>query len=235
MCTKYKIDRTCDDILQRIKQEWPRPLMEHDSKMLSARIQQAQNAPYIAQNGVNVPNPQYDANAAEQEDLIIHPGSVISLLRECGYDSPDLLAPLFYALSRGTWQFGGCAVGHHIAPLSHADVERLIIGVERLRTYHADFVSQLPSFPGMPAGHKQCEGGIRKYWATLGPSMLRATTGSRQPIEDWFSITSQLRTNPNILSSYSVCGECAKLTLAEMDRRRETLWANMPTYFELQG
>ncbi|THH27555.1 hypothetical protein EUX98_g6633, partial [Antrodiella citrinella] len=217
MCTKYKIEH-------------------HDAKMLASRIQQARNAPYIPQNGVNVPNPQYDANAALQEDLIIHPGSVISLLRECGYDSPVVLAPLFYALSRGTWQFGGCAVGHHIAPLSHADVERLIIGVERLRTYHADFVTQLPSFPALVAAHKaQCEAGIRKYWATLGPTMLRATSGSRQPIEDWFSVITQARANPNILSSYSVCAECAKLALAEMDRRREALWTNMPAYFELEG
>ena len=68
-----------------------------------------------------------------EEDLIVHPASVISLLRSCGYTDASLLFPLFYALSCTTWQFGGAALGHHLAPLSVADMERLVVGIERVR------------------------------------------------------------------------------------------------------
>ncbi|KAH8080701.1 hypothetical protein BXZ70DRAFT_1012459 [Cristinia sonorae] len=237
MCTKYKIDRPCAEILQHIKNEWPSDLKEHDAKMLARRLKESRHVAYISQNGVQVANPHFDPNAEAEEDLIIHPGSVIALLRECHYDSSELLAPLFYALTRGTWQFGGAAVGHHVAPLSHADIERVIVGVERLRMHHADFASQVPTLAmDHPAAAERvrCEGGVRLYWSnTLAPTLLKATKGVRQPIEDWLSMADQARTT-GMLSVRQICPACAKLVVAEMERRREVLWNEMPRYFELE-
>lgn len=233
MCTKYKIDRPCNDIIRRFRSEWPHKLVDHDAKTAALHEQQSRAAPYIVQNGVQVPNPQYDPNANE-EDLIIHPGSVIALLRDCGYNTSEVLTPLFYALSRGTWQFGGAAIGHHIAPLSHADIERLIIGIERIRSQHADFVTQVPLLLAVPAPpHRpECGAGVKAYWQSLAPSMLKATNGSRQPVEDWGSIISQARSR-RIISGHGACDGCERQVLAEMEKRRATLWADMAKHFEL--
>lgn len=236
MCTKYQIPRVCKEILQRIQTEWPHTLAEHDARMHTLRVQHTRTAEFIVQNGANVPNPDYDADAANREDLIIHPGSVIALLRDCDAATAQVLTPLFYALSRGTWQFGGAAVGHHIAPLAYADIERLIIGIERLRTHYADSVTRVPTIVGIPPQHKgRCDVGAQKYWASLGPALLKATEGIRQPIEDWASIVQQARTSPHVVGQYGVCPECGKLVVAEMEKRREALWKAMPAYFELEG
>ncbi|TCD63454.1 hypothetical protein EIP91_005395 [Steccherinum ochraceum] len=233
MCTKFQINRPCQEILQLIHAEWSSKLPDHDAKMEALRQQRTKDVPtHIMQNGVSVRNPAYDSNAADEE-VVINPASVIALLRECRHNLPVLLTPLFYALSRGTWQFGGPAVGNHIAPLSHADIERFIVGVERIRQQHADFVTQSPPIASIMSAHSQtCQAALRAYWATLALAMLKATYGSRQPVEDWASVIAQARTQKTP-QSYGLCPGCTKAVLDDMETRRRRLWTDMPKHFEL--
>ena len=92
----------------------------------------------------------------EEENLVVHPASVLGLLRECGYADAQLLFSLFsfYTFSRATWQFGGPALGHHLAPLSPADTERLVVGVERVREHYTAFAITVPTFELDPAPHR---------------------------------------------------------------------------------
>ncbi|CAL1710249.1 unnamed protein product [Somion occarium] len=232
MCTKYEIERPRTEILQRISDEWPRVLSLHDAKMDALTRQQTRNPQFIIQNGQAVPNPHYNPGVAH-DDIIVNPASVIALLRECQLESQELLVPLFYALSRTTWQFGGPAVGHHIAPLSHADVERFIVGLERLRNEHAALVVQCPN-PCVPPAHDQmCGAGLRLFWPTLHVSFLRSNQGSRQPIEDWRSIIQMVRSDGRLTSTYKLCSGCAELALQTMEKRREGLWNALARYFEV--
>lgn len=230
MCTKYNIERPRTEITQRIRDEWPSTLPLHDAKMDTIARQQNRGAQFIVQNGQAVANPNYDPETV-QDDLIVNPAVVISLLRECDLGTRELLAPLFYALSRTTWQFGGPAVGYHIASLSHADIERLIIGVERLRTEHAALVTQLPAIHQV---HEHiCGARLRVFWNGIAASFLRSHGGARQPIEDWKSMTQTLRADGRLMTTYHLCGECAQTVLTTMDQRRERLWNSLGTYFEV--
>lgn len=193
-------------------------------------LNQKRTAQLIVQNGEAVANPDYDPDAVDEE-LIVNPAVVISLLRECDLGTKELLAPLFYALSKTTWQFGGPAVGHHIAALSQADTERLIVGVERLRTEHAALVVQLPTFD---AGHDPvCGVRFKVAWCHIAAGFLRSHAGARQPIEDWKSVTQTLRGDGRLMTTYHLCPQCAEMVLGCMDQRREKLWNSLGTWFEV--
>lgn len=235
MATKYKIDRPRTEILDCIQQEWPFTLEKHDAKTEAFRREQAQLSPFIVQGGKFIVNPQYNPTAAQHEDLLVHPAGVIALLRQGGCTSPEVLTPLFYALSRQTWQFGGPAVGHHIAPLSHGDIERFIVGLERLRNTHAASATRCPTL-GIPhyTANQQltCTMGIQHYWSDLATTLTKMTTGMRQPIEDWKDLITLARLQGSFVA-YSICGECSRALVAEMEAIRMYIWSQLPTFFEL--
>ena len=229
MCTKYKIERPCTDILQRIRNEWPSTLTLHTVKMDAIAREHNRGAQFIMRNGQAVANPDYAPDAV-QEDLIVNPANVISLLRECNLGSKELLAPLFYALSRTTWQFGGPAIGHHIASLSQADTERFILGLERLRMEHAALVVQPPALHAAHAN--SCGVHLNGSWHLVATSLLRAHGGSKQPIEDWRSIIRSLRADGRLTATYGLCPRCAEQVLEAMEQRREKLWTSLGGWFE---
>ncbi|CCM04494.1 uncharacterized protein FIBRA_06674 [Fibroporia radiculosa] len=234
MSSKYKIDRPRTDIIDRIQQEWPCLLEQHDAKYEAFRKRYEQTSSHISQGGQLVPNPHYDfaVAAAAGEDIVVHPASVIALLREGGCNTPSILAPLFYALSCDTWQFGGPAVGHHIAPLALTDIERFIVGLERLRATHAAYAVQGPTF-GIPASHVPvCSPGIRSYWAEVSKALLQRTTGSRRPIEDWKDVIA-IANQEGGFTAYGVCPECSAAAIRNMKSIRQQLWRQLPTFFQL--
>lgn len=229
MATKYKVGRPCDDILARIPAEWPANLVQHDAKERELRDRLSRiygNRPPGAQQGAPPPEP-----VAPEEDTIVHPASVISLLRECGYNDVDLLFPLFYALSCTTWQFGGPSLGLNLAPLSAADVERLVVGTERLRTAHISFAVVTPEFPASPTHPPHfCILGVTQIWSTMLPLLLPPARRRSRPIEDWYDMI-PVATNGHL--QYHVCALCARAIAAKVEAVRQRLWASLPAYFEL--
>ena len=177
---------------------------------------------------------QAAAGAAQKEDLIIHPASVIAVLRECGYRDAELLFPLFYALSRTTAQFGGAALGHHLAPLSAADMERFVVGIERLRARHTALVVAPPTFDaaqGSCGTWHSCRVGAEKLWAGLVHTLLVTNEGQpHEPIEEWQDMVASVNAQH---ARFGICGECSKWVVAKIQEHRASLWAELPEFFEL--
>lgn len=234
MTSKYKVGRPCDDILARIRAEWPATLVLHDAKEdeLRARLSRiyggANKPPGYQHPNQGPPPPE---PAAQEEDAIVHPASVISLLRECGYHDKDVLFPLFYALSCTTWQFGGPSLGHNLAPLSSADVERLVVGTERLRTAHISFAVVVPEFAISPTHPPHfCTLGVMQLWPSMLQLVLPPARRHSRPIEDWRDII-PVATHGH--TQYHVCALCARSVSSKIEAIRQSLWASLPGYFEL--
>ena len=197
------------------------------------------------------------ANADDPEELIVHPASVIGLLRESGYADAQLLFPLFYALSRTTWQFGGPALGHHLAPLSPADTERLVVGVERVRELYTAFAITVPTLdppPHQPPGAQQhqqqqqqggggqfalgqlqCTEGIRQLWQRCGSALLLPSAGrglAREPLEDLARLAQGM---PQLAQAGGsmLCTGCRRALVAKVEAFRRELWGKLPQFFEL--
>ena len=188
-------------------------------------------------NPANPDGPAQNAAAAapaQKEDLIIHPASVIAVLRECGYRDAELLFPLFYALSRTTAQFGGAALGHHLAPLSAADMERFVVGIERLRARHTALVVAPPAFDvaqGSCGAWHSCRAGSEKLWAGLVHTLLVTNEGyPHEPIEEWQDMVASVNAQH---ARFGICGECSKSIVAKIQAHRASLWAELPEFFEL--
>ena len=185
------------------------------------------------------PPPALGAANAE-EDLIVHPASVIGLLRECGYSDPQLLFPLFYALSRTTWQFGGPALGYHLAPLSAGDIERFVVGVERMREHYTAFAITVPTLdpiPHPPPGGQftapGCNEGIKQLWHACASVLLLPSGGrglAREPLEHLAGLAPAVSTQG---AQCRVCGACGRALTAKIEAFRRELWAKLPQFFEL--
>jgi len=234
MATKYRIDRARKDILDRLKEEWPFALTRHDAKC-DARTQAVLR---VQQQRQQAPNAAADPNAnaafLEQEEFAVPPASVIALLRNGGSADKELLAPLFYALSCSTWQFGGPAVGHHIAPLSHADIERFIVGLEQVRTVFSTIVATRPT-KNLLGAHAatNCEAGVATFWQSVPVVLLFSQNAirARRPIEALKDVLTWAR-GPN-LATFGVCATCAGLIAAHVERERSALWDKIPALFGL--
>ncbi|OBZ76260.1 hypothetical protein A0H81_03022, partial [Grifola frondosa] len=172
MATAYDVEPLRSGVVKLIKEEWPSALDKHDAKMDALRIRQMQRSPYATQGGRIIVNPHYDpAIVAQGRDTTVHPASIIVLLRECGYTDRELYFPLFYAMSLSTFQFGRPALGRNIAPLSYADIERFIIGLERLRSRPMQMMIRVPAHM-WPALDHYCFLEIRRFWPHLRGALL---------------------------------------------------------------
>ncbi|TFY59570.1 hypothetical protein EVJ58_g5706 [Rhodofomes roseus] len=231
MATKYRIDRTQTDIMKRMKQEWPYDLDRRDARTQAGlRIQQQRQAANGAAN-VNV-----NAALLEQEELAVPPATAIALLRSGGCTDKELLVPLFYALSCSAWQFGGPAVGHHIASLSHADIERFIVGLEQIRTAFASLAMTMPDSKHVtiPASHMPCYKGVSPFWQEALTIKLQAqyADAARRPIELLKDAVALAR-SPGYLAKHGLCPTCAALVVAYLERTRNEFWSKLPTFFGL--
>ncbi|KAH9914108.1 uncharacterized protein B0H18DRAFT_1046625 [Fomitopsis serialis] len=177
--------------------------------------QQRQQAPNAAAD------PNVNAAFLEQEELTVPPAT--------------LLAPLFYALSCSTWQFGGPAVGHHIAPLSHADIERFIVGLEQVRTVFSTIATTRPIRDVLGAhAATNCEAGVVAFWQSTLAVLMSSQNAitARRPIEALKDVLTLVR-SPGHLAKFGVCAPCAGLIAAHIERERNALWDKLPTLFGL--
>ncbi|KII91784.1 hypothetical protein PLICRDRAFT_173585 [Plicaturopsis crispa FD-325 SS-3] len=213
MSTKYQVLRPRDAILDRLRAEWPASLPAHDARKTAASAARLANT-----SGA----------------LIFHPADVLALLRDCGYTSPDLLAPLFYDLSAGTWQFGRPATGYHLTPLSPADIERFIGGVNALRAEQIAIAT--PPVDVIHAQHKQrgdaagCLLGATHHWGyTLSPWFRSRANAMCTPIEDYGAIVQALRA----VAEQRVCPACHTNIIAHVANARQRLWDMISELFHL--
>lgn len=237
MATKYKIPRPCEDIIARFRVEWPSTLAQHDTKEsdFRARMVRIYGGAY-GKGAANMPAAQGAGGpvppAVPEEDTIVHPASVIALLRDCNYHDTDLLFPLFYRLSCTTWQFGGSSLGHHLAPLLPADVERLVVGIERLRAAHVACAVEIPTFPQQPTNPPHfCMAGVAQLWASFTPPLLLGSLrNARRPLEQWRAVMPMVEAHE---AQFHVCNLCARAITAKIEGIRQYLWASLPFFFDL--
>ncbi|KAJ8520782.1 hypothetical protein ONZ45_g2412 [Pleurotus djamor] len=202
--TKYRVDRVRKLLLERLHQEWPSSYEQQLAKIASF------SARYMARVGLGA------------EDVIVHPASVIALLRDCNYTPPDLLAPLFYDLSTRTWQFGGDAAGYHLAPLNASELERFIVGITKLRSFHAKIAEPPLDIPPVP-----CRSGFVMEWVKKAmPVLQRNANYMCTPMEDWTALLAQVKATP-----WHICGDCEKVLVAYCEQSRKRLWETILTVF----
>ena len=206
------------DIVTRIQANWPHELSSHDA-VVDAKIRwvRAHESPNFV--------PVY----ALHEDHDVHPAAVIALLRQCGYHAPELLAPIFYALSRWSKRFGGAAAGFNIAPLSHADIERLIVGIDRLRAENSKMLTALPL--GLPGHAMLCGRAFLSYYAMR--INAGAIAGQHSPIEVWKVVAEAVQQAPQDAAG-APCSACRDIAATTMKTSREAMWEHMAEFFELQ-
>lgn len=221
VCTKYEFERLRSDSIAHIQANWPHDLASHDS-VIDAKIRK-----YIQAHAHEQPNvmPVYEVH----EDNDVHPAAVIALLRQCGYQASELLAPLFYALSRWSKRFGGAAAGFNIAPLSHADIERLIVGIDRLRAENSRLLTALPL--GQPAHAMLCGQAFIPYYSTRMNAGVIA--GQHSPIEVWKAVAETVEQAPQGAMG-APCPVCRGMAAATMRTSREAMWERMAEFFELR-
>ncbi|EKM57002.1 uncharacterized protein PHACADRAFT_254462 [Phanerochaete carnosa HHB-10118-sp] len=222
MCTKYEIERPRSEVIARIQANWPHDLAKHDA-IVDARIRRYMNT-HVHEL------PQNTLLCDVDEDMDLHPAAVISLLRQCGYTTPELLAALFYALSRCSKKFGGTAPGFSISPLSHADIERLIVGIERLREAHSRLMIAMPL--GQQAHMQLCGPGLLTHNNTqVFPA---AVNGLNRPIEFWRAAADKVqRATQGLPGTRPPCAACCDAAAATIRASREALWGRMAEIFEL--
>jgi hypothetical protein len=169
---KYKIERPQKAIFELLSCEWPSTLEEYDEKMAAERTA-------IAAEG-----------AGPEGYTVIHPATVISLLRECGYLSADLLAPLFYELSKHIWQFGQPSSPYHLDGLSLSDIQRFIVGVNKLRALHV----REARCPMGVVPHQTCRSGLAVGWRGEAYNILHFQGNDMcRPLESWAALIAKTK------------------------------------------
>jgi len=228
MSTKYKLNRPRAVILDCLRSEWPSTLLKHDAKTTST----AKHVDPAAEG------------ASTGEDTVLHPAGVISLLRECDYSSPDLLAPLFYSLSTIISQFTLPPTGHNISALSTADTERFIIGLNKLRSLHIAS-SQCPVYavihpPPAADTHQSilCQYELLRYWHNIAwPRLFDAEVQMCHPIEDWRVLCQVARADGiggNVgMAGEALCNDCKVSVLNHIGLTRQKMWNALPELFGL--
>ncbi|KAI0059933.1 hypothetical protein BV25DRAFT_1859661 [Artomyces pyxidatus] len=203
MSAKYRVPRLHDDLVARLRTAWPPTLPEHLAQWARAQAE-------LLKPG--------------REDLIVHPAAVIALLRASACADTALLAALFYDLSRRVWQLGPPFTGHHLGPLAHADVERLVFGVARLRAEQAAVAAVRPATP-----HPACATAVGALWDGPGRALVNAANQMAQPVEDLdvfrLAAAAYLRQH-----GCAACSEAVGRYLGELQQK---MWDGMPAAFGL--
>lgn len=219
ICTTYDVQRPRSAILERFRVEWPISLEKHDAKIedLYKRLRAPGNV---------------------AEDLIVHPASVIALLRDIGYSGTDLLAPLFYDLSTRVWQIGTPISGQHFVPLSSVDLERFMIGLNALRNYQmVSCMCPAAVLANHVPGHFErnvCGTEAARLWTNIvGGKVAQQLDLQCNPIYDWKAFPAAFREQTPPARASPLCNACAiRLPLIAEDTRR-VMWQSMPGFFKL--
>lgn len=217
LSSKYGLDRLKTDILVRLKQEWPASLAGHleKNRLFTQKITPSADGRAV-----------YDAD----QDLIVDPAAVIALLREIQCTDVVLLAPLFYDLSRRIWQLAGAATGHHLGPLSAADVERLVIGVARLRASHVVSFAMLTT--KLRDDHTTCKNAwVSTYQPDMQKMLLREANLMSEPVEDWEAAKTYVKAIPT--AHNGVCAPCKDSVFSYLEHQQRSVWNSLAASFEL--
>lgn len=227
ICTKYDVQRPRAAILERLRTEWPIALEKHDAKVedLYRRLRMP---------------------GSVAEDLIVHPASVIALLRDCGYAGADLLTPLFYDLSTRVWQIGTPISGHHFAPLSLVDLERFMIGLNALRNYQmvscmcpATVLLNHNHNPnhgaGFPAPERNiCAAEASRLWTNIvGGKIAQQLDLQCDPVNEWKAFPAAFKAQIPPARASPLCHGCCFRLPAVAEETRRTMWESMPAFFKL--
>lgn len=168
---KYQIERPQKAIFELLRREWPSTLEKYDAKMTAERATMA-------------------AEGADPEEYtVIHPATVIALLRKCGYSSADLFAPLFYSLSTYLWQFANTVSPYPLGGLSTLDTQRLVLGVNKLRAFHV----REAQCPIGVVPHQACRSALVVGWCGEAYNILHFQGNDMcRPLESWAALISRI-------------------------------------------
>jgi hypothetical protein len=230
IATKYRIQRPRTAIIERLQIQWPSSLEKHDEK------QAAVHERLLHQQ------PQQGNGAAE--NLIVHPASVIGLLRECNYNNPELLTPLFYDLSTKVWQFEAPFTGYHITPLSPADKERLIVGINKLRSlqiqsFACPIVTCLRHPPAEQRRVLACQTELLRMWHNVASAWMVREGDHCRPVEDWAGMVGMIKTACSKAATArdaqkdALCANCCNSVVATVEQSRRTIWNSLTGLFAL--
>lgn len=144
-----------------------------------------------------------------------HPAEIIALLRACDYHAPDLLSP--------------------------ADTERLLVGLDRLRSLHAaragypvDIIGRHPLDTRQSA---RCHLHLMAYWHRVAGPRLRMNPA--RPVESWLSLhyeaaSQGIRVGGDLGGEQvRACGFCEAKLLCHIARTAQTLRDGLGTFFAL--
>ncbi|KAJ8522234.1 hypothetical protein ONZ45_g1183 [Pleurotus djamor] len=204
--TKYRVERVRSILLDRLHQEWPSSYDQHLAKVASFSA-------------------QYHARDANAEDIIVHPASVIALLRDCNYTPSSLLAPLFYDLSTRTWQFGEdpASTGYHLAPLNTSEMERFVVGITKLRSLHAK-LAEPPRHLPIP----MCRTHFVMQWVERAlPVLQRDANFMCTPVEDWTALLAQVKEARWPM----MCDTCEQKLIGYCEESGKKLWETVLAVF----
>ena len=214
MSTKYEVERPKAEVIKAIEATWPKDLAAHDSLEV-ARVARA-----IAAKPKDFPGGVWPAYAADTRGM--HPAAVIALLRECGYNSPQILSPIFYALAR---RFDTLSGGSNLARLPRADIERLLAGIHRLYAELWKLPSALDAVVN-PA-HDACVAATLRWSHTCAIPFLAAN--ARSPIEAVRSLPARASVNPD----GAPCLECNHSVVGQILALQLQMWEGLTGMFEL--
>ena len=228
--TKYQIQRPRTAIIEWLQIQWPSSLEKHDEKQAAVRERPIQQ--------------QHQEGDDVAENFIVHPAGVIGLLRECNYNNPELLTPLFYDLSTKVWQFEAPFTGYHITPLSSADKERLIVGINKLRSLQIQaFVCPTVTCLRHPPTEQRrllaCQTELLKMWHNVASAWMVKDNDHCQPVEDWAGMVAMIRTACNMAAAArdaqkdALCASCCNSVVATVEQSRRTIWNSLTGLFSL--
>lgn len=238
MATKYQLERTIAEVHGLIKLKWPSQYAAHANRRAMEMSQHRRELPQVAtllNQTVALLVPQHPPPLATAPPTrFIHPAYIIALLRQGGCNDPELLVPLFYALT--------CATPHEhfLSVLRPDDFVRYVRGLERIRTFHAQCAVVYPAAESLflLGDHiYQCWPGICFFWADLSGASLRngeIFAAAKEPVELWASVASSLTNPAAFAGQYGTCSECVGRVAVRMSQISSTLWAQLPRMFDMQ-
>lgn len=124
--------------------------------------------------------------------------------------------------------------GHRIAQLSHADIERFVIGLEKLRAAFVQIAADYHARSGARRIVPYARLETFKFWQTSVVEMLamkNTVMTVQRPVEALKGMAASAKTT--LLARGTCCSACADEVVAYLTRSRAVLWASLPVVFGL--
>lgn len=236
MAAKYQLEDTVTDVYTLIRRKWPSDHTAHMQRRTFEKAHHHRPLPRIVGLPGHAALIHPASGAPTPPTVFIHPAHIITLLRQGGCADPEILAPLFYALS--------CAPPDEraLSALRPTDFARYARGLERLRSVHARHAAVCPTAEslGLAGDHVHlCWPGLRLLWADLGGAALESGevpvfAAAREPVELWGVVAVSLADPAGFAGQYCVCAECLRRVAVRMRQISVALWTQVPWMFGLK-